>query len=435
MKITLLFTLSDMLLMNFKFITINTFHFIVLLCLLLFISHSNENLDGTKYFINIHAIKVDEKEDQIFTINFNKSLNYDNLINYKNIQINQSDNEIENNSMNDNSIKISKSSESNNVNNTKNKNTNDTNVIKQFTSISNHTLKDFNFVAVGDWDCTSETEDTVENIIKQNPELVLALGDLSYNGDAECWLELIEPFAEKTKIIIGNHELDSSELLEDYMDYFKLVEQYYSFNYENVHFLILSTEIDFDEDSEQYKFAVNDLEKYSNDSSIDWIVASFHRQVYSSGSSPEDEEDFREIYHTLFNKYKIDLALQGHLHAYERMYPITFNINDEGQPIVSDTNPNTYTNPNGTIFITVGTGGAHDMQLSSLDDFSVVGLDGDFGILDIMINNNSNKYNITNANDNDTNNSINKVLTGRFIENEDDNEFKILDEFNITKTN
>ena len=40
----------------------------------------------------------------------------------------------------------------------------------------------FNIVAVGDWDCTSETEDTVDNIIKQDPEFVLALGDLSYNG-------------------------------------------------------------------------------------------------------------------------------------------------------------------------------------------------------------------------------------------------------------
>ncbi|MGI0052564.1 MAG: hypothetical protein ACRD8K_12595, partial [Nitrososphaeraceae archaeon] len=38
----------------------------------------------------------------------------------------------------------------------------------------------FNIVAVGDWDCTSETEDTVDNIIKQDPEFVLALGDLSY---------------------------------------------------------------------------------------------------------------------------------------------------------------------------------------------------------------------------------------------------------------
>ena len=59
----------------------------------------------------------------------------------------------------------------------------------------------FNIVAVGDWDCTGETEDTVDNIIDQDPELVLALGDFSYSGDADCWLELIEPIANKTKIV------------------------------------------------------------------------------------------------------------------------------------------------------------------------------------------------------------------------------------------
>ena len=118
----------------------------------------------------------------------------------------------------------------------------------------------YNIVAVGDWDCTSETEDTVDNIIKQDPEFVLALGDLSYNGKAKCWLELIEPIAEKTKIVIGNHEVDSSKLRKDYMNYFGLENQYYSFNQKNVHFLALSTETSYDEDSEQYAFAKQDLE-------------------------------------------------------------------------------------------------------------------------------------------------------------------------------
>jgi hypothetical protein len=110
------------------------------------------------------------------------------------------------------------------------------------------------------WDCTGETEDTVDNIIDQDPELVLALGDFSYSGDADCWFDIIEPIADKTKITMGNHE-DA----DDYMDFFGLKEQYYSFNYKNVHILALSTEIDYDDDSEQYQFAIKDLEKYSKD--------------------------------------------------------------------------------------------------------------------------------------------------------------------------
>jgi hypothetical protein len=54
------------------------------------------------------------------------------------------------------------------------------------------------------------------------------------------------------------------------MDYFSLENQYYSFNEKNIHFLALSTETDYDDDeSEQYEFAKQDLEKYSKDPFID----------------------------------------------------------------------------------------------------------------------------------------------------------------------
>jgi hypothetical protein len=266
----------------------------------------------------------------------------------------------------------------------------------------------FNFVAVGDWDCTSETEDTVENILDQDPELVLALGDFSYSGDADCWFDLIEPIADKTKIVMGNHEDE-----DDYMDYFGLEKQYYSFNEKNIHFLALSTETDFDDESEQYEFAKQDLEKYSKDPFIDWIIVFYHKHIYGSGGNLPEEKDFRETYHPLFDKYKVNLALQGHLHVYERTYPITFNDDDEDEPIVQDSAPNIYKNPKGTIFLTAGTGGAHDMQLSSLKDFSAEGIAGDFGIVNIEIENDQ------------------TPLSGEFIKN--GKKQKILDEFQIIK--
>jgi Calcineurin-like phosphoesterase len=266
----------------------------------------------------------------------------------------------------------------------------------------------FNFVAVGDWDCTGETEDTVENIVEQDPELVLALGDFSYSGDADCWFKLIQPIADKTKIVMGNHEDE-----DDYMDFFGLKEQYYSFNYKNMHFLALSTETDYDDDSAQYQFAIKDLEKYSEDPFIDWIIVFYHRHIYGSGSL-EVDTDFREIYHPLFDKYKVDLALQGHLHVYERTYPITFNNEDDDEPIVQDNNPtNIYKNPKGPIFLTVGTGGAHDMILSSLDGFAAKGIDGKFGIVDMALENDQ------------------RTLTGTFIENGKKKE--VMDEFKIIK--
>ena len=282
-------------------------------------------------------------------------------------------------------------------------------------NIKTSNKSNFNFVAVGDWDCTRETEDTVDNIIDKSPELVLALGDLSYDNSAKCWLEIIEPIADRTKIALGNHESESSKKLKDYMKFFGLEKQYYSFNYVNVHFLALSTEVPYDFDSQQYKFAISDLKKYSTEQSIDYIIVFYHRQLYSSGGGPEDEEDFREIYHPLFDKFDVDLALQGHVHAYERLYPITFNEDDDEEPLVQDNNTNTYRNPNGTIFVTVGTGGADYMELSKSKPFSAIDLEGEYGILNISIENNNNGT----------------TLSGTFIENENDQD--IYDHFTIIK--
>jgi len=318
---------------------------------------------------------------------------------------------------------------------------NNTNTTPQ-TKVSN-----INFVAVGDWDCNQYTKDTVNNILSQDPELVLALGDLSYNGKAQCWLQLIQPFKEKTKIVIGNHEVDSSKLLKDYMDFFGLKEQYYSFNHKNVHFLALSAEIPYNNNSEQYKFAIKDLEKISNDPSIDWIIVFYHRHIYGSGPGFDEEKDFRKIYHPLFDKYNVDLALQGHLHVYERTFPVTFNYETdkpnnkvdivtiydeetdtewtynralENDPIVQDNaTMNTYKNPNGTIFVTVGTGGAHDMKVDALEDFSAKGLYGKFGILNMELEND------------DDDDDKNMTLSSKFIENGKGR--KVLDEFKIIK--
>jgi hypothetical protein len=288
------------------------------------------------------------------------------------------------------------------------------------TTKSSNSIGGFNFAAAGDWACSSKAKDTVKNIIDHDSDLVLALGDLSYDSSAKCWLKIIKPIAEKTKITIGNHEADSSKKLKDYMKAFNLEKQYYSFNYQNVHFLALSTETSYDEGSKQYKFAEKDLEQYSNDKSIDWIVVFYHKQAYSSGGGLPDEKDFRENYHPLFDKYNVDLALQGHHHAYERFYPITFNDNNDNKPIVSAqdkvTGSNVFQNPEGTIFLTVGTGGAESMMVSKSKPFSAAREDGKFGILNISIQKNEGKKNI---------------LTGTFIDNK--KKHKILDEFSIIK--
>lgn len=108
---------------------------------------------------------------------------------------------------------------------------------------------EFNVIAVGDWDCNSDSESTIISILNYTPELILSLGDNSYQLTGDCWLDQIQPIQSLMNIVLGNK--DKSESLSNrYMEEFNLQSQYYSFDYENIHFLALSTIIPYDSDSE-----------------------------------------------------------------------------------------------------------------------------------------------------------------------------------------
>jgi Calcineurin-like phosphoesterase len=269
---------------------------------------------------------------------------------------------------------------------------------------------EFNFAAAGDWGCTDDTTDTVNNILGKNPELVLGLGDYSYDDDpAECWLKKVKPINDKMKIAIGNHDM---EKLNIYTNHFDLREQYYSFNYYNVHLVALSTEIAYKPFSSQYEFIENDLSRAASDSNIDWIVVYFHKQMYTSPSNHDDYPTLRSTYHPLFNEYGVDLVLQAHNHNYERTFPIKFNSNSPSNPLATTTNTDTYTDPDGQIFATIGTGGVSLYAFTDKADHFVKQY-GDFGILNIDV----------------TNEPQSSSLTGKFYANNG----KIIDQFIIYK--
>src|SRR4029079_13801741 len=106
-------------------------------------------------------------------------------------------------------------------------------------------LSDFDIVAAGDWGCGMQANRTLDHILDKQPEVVLALGDLSYDRTADCWLNLVKPIIGRVKIAIGYHDLDQSGKYsreEQYLKAFNMSKPYYSFNYQNVHFLALATE-------------------------------------------------------------------------------------------------------------------------------------------------------------------------------------------------
>ena len=238
--------------------------------------------------------------------------------------------------------------------------------------------QDFNFAAVGDWGCSFETSNTVRNILDKDAELVLGLGDYSYEPTADCWLKMVDPIDEKMKIVFGNHDIVNPVILDQISKQFNLTDQYYSFNYEKIHFTILSSVIPYEVGSDQYSFVNDDLYNASTDLSIDWIVVSIHHPFYISPTDKIShvQNALRENYHPMFENYGVDLVLQGHVHNYHRSYPLKYNNLEPSEPIVTNFEKNNYVEPQGQIFVTVGTGGQSIFPFTEISPYMVNNYEG-----------------------------------------------------------
>jgi predicted phosphodiesterase len=257
----------------------------------------------------------------------------------------------------------------------------------------------FNVAAVGDWGCNDNSKNTLKNILNKKPEIILALGDLSYQRTAECWIEIISSVDNITSIVRGDHDNDFRT--SQYMEHFNMSSEFYSFNHFNIHFMIMSTELPYELGSKQYEFVKSDLENALTNSSINWIIIAYHQPAYISsndcqGCSPR--VTLREVYHPLFDSYNVDLVLQAHSHNYERSYPILYNNDDSENPIIVNSSKNNYNYDinkfHGSIFATVGTGGAelHNFELRAP---YIATQHRGFGFLNLELTNNGTRLNST----------------------------------------
>lgn len=226
-------------------------------------------------------------------------------------------------------------------------------------------ISDFNFVVAGDFSCNKEAKKTVNNMATKKPEIVLTVGDHSYRKSADCWFDTVSPLDTegKLKIAFGEHDIDDNlTKYKTYLRHFSLTDPYYSFDYQNVHFLAMATAknvvIPYMNNSAQYDFVKNDLKSAHENKNINWIVVLSYRPLYSSISIHSGKAELQDLYHPLFDKYRVDLVLQGHNHNYQRTYPLGYNIADSHSPIILDKKASIYKSElNSPIFVTVGTAG------------------------------------------------------------------------------
>lgn len=242
---------------------------------------------------------------------------------------------------------------------------------------------EFNFVAAGDWGCGHEALHTLSIMKRMEPELYLGLGDYSYQLSADCWLDIVKSVSNSFKIALGNHDT-LNQKLQAYIDEFKLENQYYSFNYHNVHFIALSTELNKNQEKEQLKFVKNDLLETKANKNTDWIIVFFHKPFYSSNS---DITNMRKNYHPLFEDFGVDLVIQGHSHNYQRTYPLLYNEARNSQPIIADKEQSQYEDPLGIIFVIAGTGG-ESLQPLHKEPFLASSYGG-FGCMNVEVKNKS----------------------------------------------
>ena len=271
---------------------------------------------------------------------------------------------------------------------------------------------DINIVAVGDFYCNQETEDTIKNILAIDPELIITTGDhVKDVKTAKCWIEMSQDIKDKMKIAIGNHDRESSKIYKQITKNHNITSPYYSHDLKNIHFISLSTEHPYEEGSKQFEFIKSNLEEASNNPNIDWIIVHNHKPLYSTKHDKEDAEELRKTYHPLFEKYNVDLAISSHNQYYERTYPLLYNHEDDKKPIIVDNSESNYYNTDGIMYLTVGTAGDELHEIEDKENYYVIQKDR-HGFLNMKLENNG------------------KTKVGEFYTNKG----KILDSFELTKS-
>ncbi|MFF1682016.1 purple acid phosphatase family protein [Streptomyces sp. NPDC058256] len=103
----------------------------------------------------------------------------------------------------------------------------------------------------------------------------------------------------------------------------------------------------------QTKWLEAQLKKYRAAHGIDFIVVFFHHCAYCTSTAHASEGGVRQEWVPLFEKYTVDLVINGHNHVYERTDVIKANTVAKELPIGGTAYPET----DGIVYVTAGAAG------------------------------------------------------------------------------
>jgi hypothetical protein len=192
-------------------------------------------------------------------------------------------------------------------------------------------VKPFSFIYMGDaQNGLDRWGSLVHTAFRERPDAAFYImaGDLVNRGnDRDDWDSLFEnakDIYDRRQLVpaIGNHENQGGHP-SLYLKEFDLLkngpqgveaERAYWFEYSNALFVVLDT-------NSSAASQASWLEEVLSKSSAAWKFVIYHHPAYSSAPS-RDNPSIRQHWLPLFDKYHVDMALQGHDHAYLRTYPM-----------------------------------------------------------------------------------------------------------------
>ncbi|EGZ11263.1 hypothetical protein PHYSODRAFT_519791 [Phytophthora sojae] len=212
---------------------------------------------------------------------------------------------------------------------------------------------------------------SMTNIMRRMAYMVLV-----GNHEAECHSPTCL-LSKSKKDQLGNYSAFNSRFRMPSAESGGMLNMWYSYEYGTVHFTSLSSETDYPNApsnvyftkrvygnfGDQLAWLEEDLKAAdSNRDQVPWIIVGIHQPMYTIRScdadgTPNNDYEARnvqEAFEELFIKYKVDLVLQGHVHAYERIYP-TANGSAVIDGVSEDVSTNT--NPQARVYVISGSAG------------------------------------------------------------------------------
>ncbi|WP_405927535.1 purple acid phosphatase family protein [Streptomyces sp. NBC_00035] len=248
----------------------------------------------------------------------------------------------------------------------------------------------FTFTAFGDQGVSYHGLANDALILGQNPAFHLHAGDIAYadptgagktddaSFDSRTWDQFLAQTESVAKSVpwmvsYGNHDMEAWyspngyggeearwQLPANGPDK-KNLPGVYSFTHGNTAIISLdANDISFEipanlgiSGGTQTKWLEAQLKKYRAADAIDFIVIFFHHCAYCTSTSHASEGGVRQEWVPLFEKYTVDLVINGHNHVYERTDVIKGNKVAKELPIGATAYPET----DGIVYVTAGAAG------------------------------------------------------------------------------